>query len=208
MLKIVASDPISLECGLTRWSLYDEFLGRNRPHMDVRYINPFIEAVKHVFSTMLMTDIFISKPFIKTGDEQRSDVSAIIGISGDAVGSVALCFPMKSGVNVASKFAGIEMTKDHEDFADALGELANMVAGQAKSKLDGLSCSISLPNVIIGEQLMFSNSKAAPRLVLPCDSALGRFCVEVGMVTKKQSADSKAGKGLANAVSNTAKNVH
>lgn len=156
--------------------------------MDVRYINPFIEAVQNLFATMLETEIFISKPFVQTDNTQAADVSAVIGLSGDAVGSIALCFPMKSAVSAAGKFAGVEMSRDHEDFADALGELANIIAGQAKAKLDGLSCTVSLPTVIIGKNYVLSNSRSTPRLVLPCDSALGRFSLEVSMVVKKQRA--------------------
>ncbi len=167
--------------------------------MDVRYINPFIQSVNNVFSTMLATDILISKPFVKTDDRQTADVSAVIGLSGDAVGSVALCFPMGSAVKTAGKFAGIEMTQDHEDFADALGELANMIAGGAKAKLEGLNVSVSLPNVVVGKNHVLSQSKQSPRLVLPCDSPLGRFAVEVGMVVKKQSANAGAPKAAVSA---------
>ena len=54
--------------------------------MDVRFINPFIGSVKNVFKTMLTTDIIVSKPVIKEHDEANADVSAVIGLSGDASG--------------------------------------------------------------------------------------------------------------------------
>ena len=156
--------------------------------MDVRYINPFFESVKLVFKTMLETELTVSKPVIST-DEVRADVSAVIGFSGGATGCVVMCFPMASAIKSASTFAGVEMTKDHEDFADALGELANMVAGQAKAQLEGLNISISLPSVIIGKEHAVLQSKNRPRLAIPCDSPLGRFTVEVAMmVEKKQGA--------------------
>lgn len=155
--------------------------------MDVRYINPFMESVRHLFKTMLQTELNLSKPTVST-DDIRADVSAVIGFSGDAVGSVVLCFPFSTAARAASTFAGVEMTKEHEDFSDALGEIANIVAGQAKAKLEGLNISISLPSVIIGEEHAVLKSKQRPRLAIPCDSPLGRFMVEVGMVvTKKQS---------------------
>lgn len=155
--------------------------------MDVRYINPFIASIKNLFSTMLDTEVLISKPFVQTGDELPSDATAVIGLSGDVMGSVALCFPMTTAVRAAGKFAGVELSENHEDFADALGEMANMVAGGAKAKLDGLNCSVALPNVVLGREHTLGRSNAAPRLVLPCDSALGRFRVEVGMVVKKKA---------------------
>jgi len=156
--------------------------------MDIHYVNPFIKGIKGVFSTMLDTDVTIGKPMAETNDDQIADTSAVVGITGDAVGVVVMGFPMKTAVNVASAFAGVEMSMDHEDFTDALGELVNMVTGLAKSKLEGLNCSISLPGVIIGREHIVSRSKVTPRLTLPCDSKLGRFCVEVGLAVTKPEA--------------------
>jgi len=167
--------------------------------MDVRYINPFIVAVRSVFSTMLKTDIVVSKPVLKVAGEHASDVSAVIGLSGDAVGTVVLSFPMATAVKVASTFAGTEMTSSHPDFSDALGELANMVAGQAKSRFDGLNASISLPSVIIGKEHVVSQSRQTPRLALPCDSVLGRFCVEVALLVEKNRSARAAAPVLAGA---------
>jgi chemotaxis protein CheX len=153
--------------------------------MEVKYINPFIAAVKHVFKTMLGTDILISKARLKAPDEGNADVSAVIGFSGDAAGCVILCFRMDAAVKTASKFAGAEMSAQNPDFSDALGELANMVAGQAKAQFEGMSVSISLPSVIIGQDHEVLQSKVAPRLLIPCDSPLGRFAVEVAMEVRK-----------------------
>jgi len=156
--------------------------------MDVRFINPFMASIKNVFATMLETEILISKPCLLANGEFNADVSAIIGLSGDAVGSVALCLPMNTAVAIASKFVGAELSRDHDDFADALGELANMVAGGAKAKLEGLNVSISLPSVIAGHDLQMLQSKSTPRLSLPCDSQLGRFSTDVVMTVKRQPA--------------------
>ncbi len=157
--------------------------------MDVRFINPFILSIRKVFQTMLATDVRVGKPsIITTRKEATADVSAVIGLSGDVVGCVILSLPMQTAVGAASKFAGIEMTKDHADFSDALGELANMVAGQAKSHLDGLNVSISLPSVIVGHEHIVSQSRQWPRLQLPCESPFGAFYVEVAMVIAKREA--------------------
>ncbi len=149
--------------------------------MDVRYINPFIAAVKLVFKRMLSTDVLVSKPAVERAKDRVSDVSAIIGYSGDVTGNVSLCFTRSSARSISSKFAGMQLDEESADFADALGELANMVAGQAKSKMDGLNISVSLPKVISGKnhQVLKTNR---PVLILPCDSELGRFTIEVIMI--------------------------
>jgi chemotaxis protein CheX len=156
--------------------------------MDVRFINPFIASIKTVFKTMVATDIVVGKPYlIQAHEEQTADVSAVIGMSGDVAGCVVLSLPMQTACNLASKFAGISLTREHPDFADALGELANMVAGQAKAKFDGLNVSISLPSVIVGKEHVVSQSRAKPRLALPCHCDHGNFSVEVAIVVEKTS---------------------
>lgn len=161
--------------------------------MDVRFINPFIASTKTVFKTMVATEITIGKPIIiKANEEQTADVSAVIGMSGDAVGCVVLSLPMTTACNIATKFAGVPLSQEHPDFSDALGELANMVAGQAKAKFEGLNVSISLPSVIVGKEHVVSQSKAKPRLALPCACSLGDFTVEVVLVTEKAAPKAAA----------------
>lgn len=161
--------------------------------MDVRYINPFVESVRHLFSTMLETDLIVSKPLLTLDpDEQRGDVSAVIEITGDATGWVALRFPMRSAVTTAGRFAQTDVSSDQAHLLDALGEMANIVAGRAKAKLNDLTCQISTPRVALGTFAVPTGLKGRPRLVLPCDSQLGRFCVEVELIVRDGAAPATA----------------
>ncbi|MEK6799811.1 MAG: chemotaxis protein CheX [Planctomycetota bacterium] len=150
--------------------------------MDVRYINPFIHSIRNTFQTMCGFATNVEKPQLKHGNDPASDVSGVIGFSGDAAGSVVLHFSFEVASKVASAFAKITIDPQHPDFADALGELANMVAGGAKAQFEGLRISISLPNVIVGKNHSVSCSKTTPRIVIPCNTECGTFYVEVGMV--------------------------
>ncbi len=163
--------------------------------MDVRYVNPFIVSIKQVFSTMAGVDVQVLKPKMKAADAEPVGVSGVIGFSGDAAGACLLCFPTDVACKLASAFAGEEMSESHPDFADAIGELANMVAGGAKAQFDGLAVSISLPSVVIGnphEVTVTGVPSTAPRLIIPCNSELGLFHVEVAMVIGKQTGQQKA----------------
>ncbi len=162
--------------------------------MDVRYVNPFVGSICNVFETMCGLKVTIGKPAIAPSKSEQTDVTALIGFSGDAAGSVVLCFGFDIASKAASAFAGTEITPEHEDFGDALGELANMVAGGAKAKLEGLNVNISLPNVVIGEDQRISASRSCPRLIIPCSTDAGNFHVEVAMETSKTSG------GIAQAV--------
>ncbi len=148
--------------------------------MDVRFINPFIQSVKRVFETMVHVKMTVGKPYLKQNAE-AADVSGIIGFSGDAAGAVVISFANDVACKAASSFAGIEIDENHPDFADAIGELANMVAGNAKKEFTDFNIKISLPSVVIGEKFVVSNSKTTPRIVIPCKCELGEVYVEVAM---------------------------
>ncbi len=156
--------------------------------MDVRLINPFVKSVKRVFETMVHVNMTVGKPFVKPDDCEPSEVSGIIGFSGDAAGCVVISFSKDVAVAAASKFAGMEIAADHPDFSDAIGELANMVAGNAKMEFTDVNIRISLPSVVIGDSFVVSNSKSSPRIVIPCECELGKLFVEVGMeIGKKEN---------------------
>lgn len=149
--------------------------------MDVRFINPFIAATRHVFRTMLSTDVVIGRPFLKKAGDPAAEVAAAIQLSGEVVGCVSLCFGVAAAEKMASAFAKTELNCRDADFSDALGELANMVAGQAKAHLESLHTTMSLPSVMVGGASVASLHQGHLRLGLPCDSSLGRFTVEVSM---------------------------
>ncbi len=153
--------------------------------MDVRYINPFIRAIKNVFSTMLKVEVDVQKPHVKTDGTACADVSGVIGFTGDATGCVVLSFPSVVACKAASTFAGMNITLESPDLVDAIGELANMVAGNAKKDFEGADISISLPSVVIGSDHTIGQSRQVPRLVIPCASPLGQFYVEVAMKVEK-----------------------
>ncbi len=153
--------------------------------MDVRYVNPFVKSVTNVFNTMLQTEVTVGKPFLKTPKCDRPDVSGVIGLSGDVTGVVILGFTKDVAIAVAETFTGAKLTWDDPDFADALGELANMVAGGAKSNFEGMNASISLPSVIVGANHEVVGSRANPSLVIPCDAPMGHFTVEVALKIDK-----------------------
>jgi chemotaxis protein CheX len=156
--------------------------------MDVKFINAFVNSIAHVFKTMLAADVTVGKPALKNTDLVSAEVSGIIGLSGEVQGSVVLSFGSAVACRVASKFAGTDLKIESPDFSDAIGELANMVAGGAKKDFIGYEASISLPSVIIGAGHKVLQSKACPFLVIPCETTLGRFNVEVAIVTARKPA--------------------
>lgn len=111
---------------------------------------------------------------------------AVISLVGDVEWSVFLGLPRQTAVALSAKFAGFQIAFEADEMGDAVGEMANIFAGEVKARLDqkGVKADISLPSVMRGENL---------RLLIPKDAPLYQVCVAnelgklmVGVVAKKK----------------------
>ena len=118
-----------------------------------QYIEPFITVCKDVFREFLDQSLEAELPFFMEKDSLTEwDVSAVIGLTGEAKGAVVIS--MK--VDLAAKLTGILTGKDHngldDDVVDAIGEIVNIIAGNVKHNLEeAFKLVISLPTIIKGE---------------------------------------------------------
>lgn len=150
--------------------------------MKVECINPFIQSVSDLFSTMLSADA-------KRGDIQLSkslptghEILAIIGLSGTTRGTVALSFPLSTAKTILERFIGEDPGDDNEALTDGLAELVNIVAGGAKAKFNGEGqppITLSLPTVISGTEYKMNFPSNSMWLDVPFDSQLGNFSLSV-----------------------------
>jgi chemotaxis protein CheX len=150
--------------------------------MNVAYINPFISATAACFKNMIMVEAKQGTPALKKEPFPKYDISGIIGLSGGAQGSISLCFPMQSALSIVSQMIGAPITEAGVDLADAVGEIANIIAGFAKRDLAGLNLSISLPNVIISNHVL-SGLSGVPTVIVPFTCPLGPFAMEISLKT-------------------------
>lgn len=149
--------------------------------MDARLINPFLVATIHVLGTMANIKPNPGKPFIKKDGAALGDVSAIIGISGVARGSMALTFSESAIMAIVSNLLGIEATEVNEEVKDAVGELTNMICGDARRRLseDGLALQGGIPTIVSGKNHSISHISNGPHLAIPFTTPHGGFVVEV-----------------------------
>jgi len=148
--------------------------------IDPKLIVPFVNSVRNVFATMVRVKTEVDRPHVKGTPVPLYDVSSIIGFSGDIVGTVVVSFQLSAAKKLVAAFAGVEMDERSADFADALGELANMIAGGAKKDI-GVNASISTPSVIMGQGHHIAPLKDVPCLVIPCRTPVGDFAVEISI---------------------------
>lgn len=144
-------------------------------------VQPFVQATAHVFNTMLQITIAAEQPTPIERDASVYDVTGVIGMSGDVVGVVMLCFPAESAQRIVEKFAGVAMEVGTDDFGDAVGELVNMVAGNAKSRFDGKNASISCPSVVFGSNHKVAMPSDAVGIAIPFTTPCGPFTLKFSL---------------------------
>jgi len=149
--------------------------------MDQAYTEAVAAVVQNVFETMLRTPVQAVGGPEAPATRSPYDVSGIIGISGALEGSLTLSFPMQTAERVVSELAQEPMDQTHDDFADALGELVNMVCGGAKARFGIEALNISCPTVVIGSDHNVCAGKDMDRAVLSFESDLGEFAAELAI---------------------------
>lgn len=155
--------------------------------MDAVYINPFINALVHAMETMIGISPERGTPYLKREHATQGDVSAIIGFAGPNVtGSVALSLPTLVALKVYSLMMGEKVYRITSDVQDVVGELANIVAGGAKTELStrNLGFNISIPTVVVGPGHTLGHKGDVPVIVVPFGFGKHRFMMEVSMRLK------------------------
>jgi chemotaxis protein CheX len=123
-------------------------------NINAEYVNPFLEAASAVFKSVLNIDLRRGKLIIKDHPQPSQDVAIIIGITGSINGEVvySLAYPMVQ--KVASVLApGLTPQQIDLEYKDIIGELANMITGNAMNLFaySGKTIDITTPTVINGK---------------------------------------------------------
>ena len=146
--------------------------------MDVRYINPFLNSIRNVFNTMIKVPFNVGKPSVIQNATPIHDVSCIIELSGAVFGCVIINLSKPIALQLTSSLLGDEVTEFNEDCIDAIGEITNMISGNAKKDFPNEEVNISVPRVVIGRQRsVYPSGKVI--LSIPCETNAGRMTVDV-----------------------------
>jgi len=149
--------------------------------MDVTNVNPFIKATGHVLQTIASTKAIAGKPFLKKDKVARGDVSGVIGLTGDVSGTISVSFTEKCIFNIVSNMFGEEVNNLNDEISDAVGEITNMISGQARQELEvmGRSLQAAIPTVVLGKNHTITHITSHPIIAIPFDTEKGDFTIEV-----------------------------
>ena len=157
--------------------------------MRVEYINPFISATQKVLHTMAFTESKAGKPFLKDVDSRRGlgDISAVIELTGEGRGSIALSFKKDSILAIAKQMFGDDFTDINHEVVDMVGELVNMVSGETRRELAkrGFRFAAGIPVTSNGNNHEILHFVQGRIIVIPFKTPGGEYFIEACFESNK-----------------------
>jgi chemotaxis protein CheX len=147
---------------------------------NVEVAKAFIAATSNILSTMASITPNAGKVFVKTDQTALGDFSAVIGVTGAHKGSICVSFTKEGAISVVRAMLGDGIENLEQDAIDTVGEIANMVAGQARATLaeKGVVLQGATPTIVTGENHRITHMSKAPVMCIPFTLPEGSFTVE------------------------------
>lgn len=153
--------------------------------MNVAYINPFLSSTIDLFRHSFAVDAVPSEAYLDArSGAHRWDISAIMVLTGNAIGVVALRLTRLLADKLLAR-SGVEWKTEDErqDLVNGMvGELVNIIGGNASGKLTDLSIDISVPIVVQGKDHTISWPDQNPIIAIPFTTPIGPFQVNVSIM--------------------------
>lgn len=153
--------------------------------MNAALVNPFLAATIELFERTFGITPRVGEVYLDDrARNHRWDISAIMILTGSAIGVVAVRLTRVLADKLLRK-SGVEWKDDEERLSlcdGMVGELVNVIAGNASGNLSGYDVEISVPLVVQGRNHTVSWPDQAPILSIPFSTELGPFLVNVSLI--------------------------
>jgi chemotaxis protein CheX len=157
--------------------------------MKIEYIQPFINSTRKVLSTMASLESKPLKPYLKEESNETAlgSISSVIELTGECNGSIGLSFETSCILKIATGMLGEVFEELDDEVADMVGELVNMISGDARRQLVklGFSFSAGIPKIAKGSEHKLVHTVNERTIVIPFQTAAGDFYIETCFDSKK-----------------------
>lgn len=148
--------------------------------MKAEYVNAFYKATVDVFRMMIDIEVKQGQISVTEGLISSRDANVILGVTGDLRGSILFSFPRDMTLEMVYIMSSMRMEEIDNFVSSALGEVANIIGGNALSNLAAANytCDIVPPQILIGnyKSVSMANEKA---LRIPLSTAIGEFDITI-----------------------------
>ncbi len=155
----------------------------------ISFTDTLLDAAKEVFETMIFMDI-ARNPEDENPIEHDSFLGTIT-FNGDLEGCLGICCSETCAGTIAANMLGLEPTEiSKEDINDAMGEVANMIMGSIKSRIQNAvgSIRVSIPSVVRGCKLENNLGEASVK-VLEKVSFEGEHTAELSFLYRQKTGE-------------------
>ena len=144
--------------------------------MKAESVNAFYKATQDVFDLMLDLQVERKDLNVVEGMIKGNEANVILGVTGDLKGSILFSFTRDMTLEMVKIMSGMEMDTIDGFVSWALGEVANIIGGNAVTNLtaNNYICDIVPPQVIVGnyESMSLANKSA---LAMTLKTDIGEF---------------------------------
>ena len=147
----------------------------------MEFTKKITESTEEIFNTMIFLDVAAEAPLEEKVQIEGCHVSAMIGLTGSFSAMMSIHCPEAVSLAVTGAMLGMELSEIDADVKDALGEIANMVAGGIKERFaaENIKLELAIPTAITGKSYIISSPTRSNRIVIPFSVEQGQFFVEI-----------------------------
>ena len=140
-----------------------------------------VAATKEIFETMIMVGIEAGEPCVTPPESFSCSLSAVVSLTGGRQGHLSIHLPNAVAIGLTGDFLGLEVESIDDEVRDAMGELANMIAGSIKPFIVSTErpVELSIPSIIHGAEYSLGNLRDAEGATVPFSVSHGQFLVEL-----------------------------
>lgn len=149
--------------------------------VDVRVINAVIKSTMKVMEQFGCAGIAMGKAGPKSPQEPlMGEVSSVVDIQSQAFqGYLCVSFDKGSYLEVVSSMLMEEQTELNKDNEDAVGEINNIIFGNAKAEISNYGVQMTVPRVIIGSEKSVPCATGSAGMMIPFTTSRGKFYISV-----------------------------
>jgi chemotaxis protein CheX len=150
--------------------------------MNVKFLNPFIEAATEVLQVETQLNLARGELTLEKEPYCTDDVTVIISLVGRVEGNVFYSMSDSTARKLASRILGENLTEFNNLAQSGIAELGNVITGRASVKLStaGYESTISPPTLLSGRGATISTLDYA-RLVVPLEAEDVRIVIHLAL---------------------------
>ncbi|WP_277577098.1 chemotaxis protein CheX [Bdellovibrio svalbardensis] len=149
--------------------------------VDVRVINAVIQATTKVLGQFGVTSVKMDKAGPRSPHEPLlGEVSSVVDIQSQTFqGFLCVSFDKGSYLEVVSTMLMEEQTELNADNQDAVGEINNIIFGNAKAEISNFGVKMTVPRVLLGANQVVPCAQGSAGMMIPFNTSKGKFYIVV-----------------------------